>query len=349
MERLTTKPLHPWLKRGLFFSHRSLDDILTAVEKSEPFYLYTGRGPSSEALHLGHLIPMMFTKYLQDAFDVPVVIQMTDDEKFLWKDITLEETHRLAFENAKDIIAVGFDINKTFIFSDLDYIRELYPNICKIEKLVTANQVKGIFGLTDSDNIGKFSFPAIQAAPSFSSCFPHIFGKNSNLHCLIPCAIDQDPFFRMTRDIAPRLGLKKPAVIHSKFFPALEGPKTKMSASVTSSAIFMTDTADELSKKVHKHAFSGGRPTLEEHRKLGGNPDIDVPYQYLSVFEFDDSRLNTIRESFASGKMTSGEIKEELIKTLVPIVKEHQEARAKITDEIVTEFMSVRPLKFTGK
>lgn len=55
-------------------------------------------------------------------FDVPLVVQLTDDEKFLWKDLTVEETHRLSYENAKDIIACGFDEEKTFIFSDYDYI-----------------------------------------------------------------------------------------------------------------------------------------------------------------------------------------------------------------------------------
>ena len=48
---------------------------------------------------------------------------MTDDEKFLWRELTLEEANRLAYENAKDIIACGFDVNKTFIFSNLDYMR----------------------------------------------------------------------------------------------------------------------------------------------------------------------------------------------------------------------------------
>jgi tryptophanyl-tRNA synthetase len=97
-------------------------ELLDLYERGVPFYLYTGRGPSSDALHVGHLVPFLFTKYLQDAFNVPLVIQMTDDEKFFWKPISLAETHRLAFENAKDIIACGFDITKTFIFSDLDYI-----------------------------------------------------------------------------------------------------------------------------------------------------------------------------------------------------------------------------------
>lgn len=53
--------------------------------KGEPFYIYTGRGPSSESLHLGHLVPFLFTKWLQEAFNVPLVIELTDDEKFLFK------------------------------------------------------------------------------------------------------------------------------------------------------------------------------------------------------------------------------------------------------------------------
>jgi tryptophanyl-tRNA synthetase len=95
MERVTGKKVHRFLRRGIFFSHRDLTQILDMYEKGQKFYLYTGRGPSSEALHLGHLIPFHFTKWLQDAFDCPLVIQLTDDEKFLFKnELKLEECHR---------------------------------------------------------------------------------------------------------------------------------------------------------------------------------------------------------------------------------------------------------------
>ena len=63
-----------------------------------------------------------FHRWLQDVFDVPLVIQLTDDEKFLWKDLKAEEALRLSYENAKDIIALGFNKDKTFIFSDMEYI-----------------------------------------------------------------------------------------------------------------------------------------------------------------------------------------------------------------------------------
>ncbi len=92
---------------------------------------------------MGHLIPFAFTKYLQDVFDVPLVIQLTDDEKYFFKEnLELEECHRLAFENTRDIVACGFDLKKTFIFTDLDYIGEMYPNICKIQKRVTFSMVR---------------------------------------------------------------------------------------------------------------------------------------------------------------------------------------------------------------
>jgi tryptophanyl-tRNA synthetase len=95
MEKLTGKKPHRFLRRGIFFSHRDLNLILDYYEMGKKFYLYTGRGPSSDSLHLGHVIPFQFTKWLQDTFDCPLVIQLTDDEKFLFKpSLTLEECHR---------------------------------------------------------------------------------------------------------------------------------------------------------------------------------------------------------------------------------------------------------------
>jgi len=322
-----------------------LELILDAYESGEPFYLYTGRGPSSEALHFGHLIPFIFTKYLQDAFNVPLVVQMTGDEKFLWKNITLKEAHHFTRENAKDIIALGFDVNKTFIFSDLEYLGYMYPNIVRIQKAVTVNQVKGIFGFTDSSNIGQVSFPAVQAAPGFSNSFPHIFG-NRNVRCLIPCAIDQDPYFRMTRDVAPRLGYLKPALIHSKFFPGLRGQDGKMSASDESSAIFLTDTPEQIKTKIMKYAFSGGRDTIEEHRRLGALLTVDVPYQYLTFFMEDEKRLIEIRDKYKSGELLTGEVKQILVDVLTELVVNHQEARKGVTEEVVDAFLAVRKLVY---
>jgi len=349
LEAVTKTSVHHLLKRGMFFSHRDLHFILDEVEKGNKFFLYTGRGPSSEAMHLGHLVPFMFTKWLQDVFDVPLVIQLTDDEKFLWKDFKMEECQRLGWENVKDIIALGFDVKKTFIFADLTYMGQcpqFYQNVIRIQKCVTFNQVKGIFGFDGSSPIGKIGFPAVQAAPSFSSSFPFIFGDNTKVPCLIPCAIDQDPYFRMTRDVAHRMGYLKPALLHSTFFPALQGAQTKMSASDANSSIFLTDTPKQIKTKINKYAFSGGQATLEEHKEKGGNCDIDISFQYLRFFLEDDTKLEKIRRDYSSGELLSGFLKKELIDVLTPLVISHQEKRKSVTDELIREFMTPRKLSF---
>ncbi|KAJ3890347.1 hypothetical protein GG344DRAFT_88906 [Lentinula edodes] len=340
-EKLTGRKPHVLLRRGMFFSHREFDKILDRYEQGKPFFLYTGRGPSSDSMHLGHMIPFVFTKWLQDVFDVPLVIQLTDDEKFLFKhELKVEQTKAFGRMNARDIIAVGVNPDKTFIFSDYDYVSgPFYENVSKISRQITYSQAKATFGFNDSDNIGKIHFASIQAAPSFSNSFPQIFGTVSNITCLIPCAIDQDPYFRLTRDVAQKLKYPKPALIHSKFFPALQGPQTKMSASDPNSSIYMTDKPAQIKNKINKHGFSGGQETEEEHRRLGGDTEVDVAYQYLTFFLEDDEELANLGEEYRAGRLLTGQLKAKCIQLLQQFVSDFQERRAKITDEQIDMFM----------
>jgi tryptophanyl-tRNA synthetase len=189
-----------------------------------------------------------------------------------------------------------------------------YRNVVRISRLITARQSQQTFGFKLEsvflplfprsprlnrtaflrDNVGKWHFVSIQAAPSFSNSFPQIFGTKTDIPCLIPCAIDQDPYFRLTREVAPRLKYRKPALIHAKFIPSLLGAQSKMSASVDSTSIFMTDTPKQIKDKINKYAFSGGQATTEEHREKGGDPDVDVAFQYLTFFLESDEELAKI-------------------------------------------------------
>lgn len=348
IERLTNKPAHPMLRRRLFFAHRDISTILDRFEQKKPFYLYTGRGPSSGSLHLGHLIPFMFTKYLQEAFDVPLIVQMTDDEKFLWKDLKVDEAKKMAHENMKDIISVGFDSSKTFIFTDTEYMcPPFYENILKVWKVVTNNQARSIFGFSGEDSMGKSAFPAIEAAPCFSSSFPQIFNGKKDIPCLIPCAIDQDPYFRMSRDAAPRLKYAKPALIYSTFLPALQGAQTKMAASDPNSCICISDTPKQIKNKINKYAFSGGQDSIEKHRELGGNCEVDTSFQFLKYFLESDEELEEIRQKYTSGEMLSGELKAKAIEVVSAVVADMQARRKEVTDGSVTEFSTPRALAYT--
>lgn len=62
-ERVTGHRPHRFMRRGIVFSHRELGKILDRHEKGQSFFLYTGRGPSSDSMHVGHTVPFEFTKY----------------------------------------------------------------------------------------------------------------------------------------------------------------------------------------------------------------------------------------------------------------------------------------------
>lgn len=203
-------------------------------------------------------------------------------------------------------------------------------------------------------------FPALQCVAAFATSYPHIWGddpdsdfrqkKTAAIPCLIPCAIDQDPYFRLVRDNSLRMRnpSPKPALLHSKFLTALQGAGGKMSASNPNSAIFMSDKPKEIKDKINKHAFSGGQETRELQEKLGGNPDVDVAYQYLTYFEDDDEKLVRIAEEYRSGKLLTGNLKKMCIELMQAYVKNFQENRAKITDEVLKEFMTPRRLEWKG-
>ncbi|RLV94770.1 Tryptophan--tRNA ligase cytoplasmic [Spathaspora sp. JA1] len=347
-KEVTGQEPHPFLKRGVFFSERDLTKILDLYEHGEPFFLYTGRGPSSGSMHLGHMVPFVFTKWLQEVFDAPLVIELTDDEKFLFKPkLTIEDVKNFAVENCKDVIAVGFKPENTFIFSDLQYMGgAFYENVVRTSRQITTSTAKAVFGFQDSDCIGKIHFASIQIATAFPSSFPDVLGLPAKTPCLIPCAIDQDPYFRVCRDVADKLKFSKPALIHAKFFPALQGASTKMSASDQTSSIFMDDTPKLIQKKINKYAFSGGRATMEEHRALGGNPDVDVAFQYLSFFNHNDEELAKLEQGYRSGEILSGEMKKECIGVLQEFVAAYQERRSKIDQAVIDSFMKPHMLVY---
>ncbi len=319
-----TKELHFMLTRKIFFAHRDLNWLLNEYEKGNKFYLYTGRGPSGHT-HLGHMLPWIFTKWLQDKFDVELYFQITDDEKFLFNDkLSLEDTHGFAYENALDVIAVGFNPEKTKIIVDTDYGKTMYREAIKVAKKLNFSTVKAVFGLQNESNVGQIFFTSMQAVPAF---LPSVL-SGKKIPCLIPHAVDQDPHFRASRPIIEKLGYYKPASIQCMFLPGLLGPTGKMSASQEQATIYTIDPPEVVERKIKKYAFSGGQATIEEHRKKGGNPDVDVSYQWLRMlFEPDDKKLKKIHDDYTSGKLLTGELKEILIEKVNYFLKEHQKKR----------------------
>ncbi|RMH15221.1 MAG: tryptophan--tRNA ligase [Gammaproteobacteria bacterium] len=322
--------LHPMLRRGIVFSHRDFDWLLNHIEKhgKSDFVLYTGRGPSGNT-HIGHLVPWQFTKWLQDKFDVHLYFQITDDEKFLLDPInrTYAQMQAYAMENAKDILAVGFDPEKTHLIIDSKAGPKFREVATTVSSRINFTTAKAIFGFTESTNIGMIYHAAIQSAPCF---YPSVL-LGRNIPVLIPAGIDQDPYWRATRDVAEKLGWYKPTALHSEFIPGL-GKGGKMSASQPNSTIFTTDTPKQAGKKV-KRAVTGGRQTIAEQKELGGIPEqCNVFSWYRTIFEDDDSALQKRYEDCRSGTLMCGPCKQELADRVVIFLEMHQSRREDVED-----------------
>lgn len=313
--------IHPMIRRGIFYSHRDFDRILDEYDKGNRFTLYTGRGPSGNT-HLGHMMPWIFNKWVQDTFKVPMLFQMTDDEKFLFKDLTLHDTTSMAYENALDFIALGFDPDNTKIILDSKNIDRLYPIALKVAKKINFSTAKAVFGFENTSNIGQIFFTSIEAAPAFLPT--EMAGKQ--VPVLIPCGIDQDPHFRACRDVAPGLNYPKPCTLYCKMAPGLNG-SDKMSSSDENATIYTTDTPKAVKKKVGR-AFTGGKVSVEEQRRDGGNPEVCAVFKYnFFMFEKDDAKLNELADRCRSGEILCGECKMCLTEKINRFLEDHQAKR----------------------
>ncbi|MBR9679870.1 MAG: tryptophan--tRNA ligase [Candidatus Altiarchaeota archaeon] len=306
--RLAARIDHP-LVPELFFAHRDLDTLL-----SGKFAIVSGRGPSKR-MHIAHLLVYRFVKHLQDRFGSFVFLPLSDDEKLLANsELSQEDVKKEDYENLLDIIAIGFDPDNTEVMIDMmDIKQEVYNLSIRLARRMTANTVRSAFGFSGETNIGIQFYPAMQAAHIL---YPSL---KLGLPVLVPIGLDQDVFVKLTRDVAEKEGLKKPGDILSKFLPGLTGDK--MSSSKPETAIYTTDLPNIVKKKIG-NAFTGGRVSVDEQRKLGGEPDKCVVYSYLRTFFQIDQR-----EKCLSGEILCGECKAQLTGKLNSMLAEHQKKR----------------------
>jgi tryptophanyl-tRNA synthetase len=324
-----TGTLHFLLKRKIFYAHRDMGWLLDEYERGNQFYLYTGIAPSG-AMHIGHLLPFVLLKWLQEKFHAEVLIQIPDEEKFLAKKgLTLEGVHELAIDDALNILALGFKPKRTKIFFDTEYASTLYKHAVRVARHITFSTVKDAFGFDNETNIGTIFYTSMQAVPAFLKSVE----AGRNIPCLIPLGIDQDVHFRVARDVLEKLGYFKPAEIHNKFLPGLSGA-SKMSASDPNDAVYLNDMPDVVNKKIGS-AFTGQQATAALQRKYGGNPDICTVCQYYKYFfEPDDRKLAQILDAERSGKILAGEHKADLARRVNEFLRKHRMKKALMKEKL---------------
>lgn len=318
-------------KRKIVFAQRDFDRILSAIKNKKKFVMMTGLMPSGK-FHLGHAIlaqQMIFYQKL----GAKIYIAAADLEAYNTRQKSLEELRKIAIEQyLKNYIAIGLNPKNCDFYFQSERSKEYkksnayYRLASNFSRYATFNEFKAVYGEISP---GKMNASLLQASDMFHSQLPEFEGNP--LPVLIPVGSDQDPHIRLARGIGSRYKDYKFMQLSSSyhiFLPGLKGGG-KMSSSDESSFIAMDDSPKQVENKIKKYAFSGGRATLKEHKEKGGNPDVDVSYQYLSFFEENEIRLKKIHDNYKSGSLLTSELKQILIDKLNKFLKEHQERKEK--------------------
>jgi tryptophanyl-tRNA synthetase len=308
----------------LMVSHRDFGTYYERIKKGEKSAIVSGLNPSS-TLHIGH-IPVFDTNlFFQQKYGAEVFIPLSDDESYVSLKIkTQEEALKYAFQLTRSMIAYGFDLKRTHIIIDQIYTN-IYNLAIKLSRGITMSEIKSIYSYTNDQNTGLHFYPAIQSAHII---LPNLFGMKN---VLVPIGPDEDAHLRTCRDIASRFGYDKPAVLHSMFLPGLDGNKMSKSKG---NGIFLLDNEKDVKKKVMS-AFSGGKASVEEHRRLGGDPEVDVSYMYLRSYFLKHDEAKKVYDSYKKGTMLSGEMKNLFLEKISEKIQAFQSKYERVTEKDV--------------
>lgn len=291
------------MRRGVVFASRGMEDVLKAMKHKKKFYVLSGIMPTGKKIHFGNKMVVENIRYFQEHGGEAYIL-IADLEAAAARGVDLRQAKKDSFEfHIPAYIALGLDPKKTSFYFQSEN-KDVTNLAFEFSKRVTENEFRAIYGnvepgrvMSAFEQVGDILFPQVK----------------EKMPGVIPVGIDQDPHIRLTRDIVKRTKSKynffAPAGLYHKYTLSLDG-SLKMSKSKPESCIELPEEPKSACRKLRR-ALSGGRDTLEEHRKLGAVVEKDMCFEMLKQHLVeDDKELDKIYKDYRSGKMTSGEIKD---------------------------------------
>ena len=315
------------MRRGVVFGHRDLPRVLEAHKKGREFAVMSGIKPSGE-FHLGNLLTateiVFFQKMGARAFYCIADIEAYEDNNQ-----SLEVSEQVAVGNVADILALGFDPQKGYIYrqSKENRVKDLS---FAFGRAVTLNMIKAIYG---ERQLGLYQAALVQAGDIL---LPQLKDFGGPKPTVVPVGIDQDPHLRLTRDLAQRFESRykfvPPSSTYHQLIKSLTGTP-KMSKRDPMSYFTLDEPLGSIEQKV-KGSFTGGRATVEEQRRRGANPDICPIYDLARfIFMENDNDLGKMRDDCKSGGLLCGECKTMRFELVSKYVKEHKRRRDQFIDK----------------
>ena len=289
--------------------------------------ILTGDRPTGK-LHLGHYVGSLAARVkLQGVHRQFVMI--ADAQALTDHADEPEKIRANILEVALDYLAVGIDPNITTVF-----IQSLIPALPELTmyylNLITWNRLKHNptvkleiqqKGYGEEVPAGFMIYPISQAAD--------ITAFKADL---VPVGDDQIPMIEQTVEIVRKFNrlyhtgvLVEPEVITSVVarLPGVDG-KAKMSKSL-GNAIYLSDSPDDVAKKVKGMYTDPGHLRVEDPGKVEGNP----VFTYLDAFGKDTAAIDEMKAHYARGGLGDSIVKKYLLEVLLaflePIRKRREE------------------------
>lgn len=310
---------HRFFRRNIIIAHRDFDKITECIKSKKPFCQLTGIA-SSGPLHFGHKVDIdAFLLFKELGAKSRFVV--SDIDAYVSRPDTKVPSMKVAKDTAVELIAhlLALGLTEDEIYVQSQKEPRYYEFAFEVSKKMTENAYKAIYGHM---TLGKISANLLQYSDILHLQLKEYFGP---MHSITGIGIEQDPHARACRDLAKKLEykMKAPSFFYFKHQSGLQ-EGSKMSASQPNTAIFLSDSVKDATKKINK-AFSGGKETVEEHRKYGGNPDIDKAYEMLFFHHPDDEYLKELYAKYKSGELLSGEMKKACITFVTSFLEQHQQ------------------------
>jgi len=344
LQRFKTPSHH--LSRGIDFGQRDLVRVLDAVDKNKPYAVMSGIKPDG-SFHLGNKMTADDMVYFQSlSKKATVFYAIADVEAYADNGLSFNDTSKIATKNVADILALGLDPERAVVYKQSEEMRVMRMSTI-FSRSVTNNMLKAIYG---ERQIGLYLSALIQAGDIL---MPQLADFGGPKPVLVPVGADQDPHIRLARDLAAKhsdeFGFEPPSAIYHRLEFALTGGY-KMSKRVPESGFTLDDTPSEASKRVLS-AFTGGRATVEEQRRLGGRADVCPVYDlYRFHFAIDDEHSQRVYRECVEGTRMCGECKQEAASLVRRFLQDHHKRREALIDdarELLTS--SRRFLASTGR
>lgn len=301
----------------------------------------TGDRPTGH-LHLGHYVGSIKNRLeMQNEYECFFIIAdlhtlTTKQEK---KDI------KALNENIKamvlDYLGCGIDPNKSYIYvqssvMEVAILNLIFSNLVTVPRLQRIPSIKDMAKNANLSELpaGLLGYPVLQAADILLS-----------RATFVPVGKDNESHIELTREIAKRFNY-----LYGDVFPL---PKTitseistlvgtdgaaKMSKSI-GNAIFLSDSIDEVKKKVRKMYTDPNRTSSDVPGKVEGNP----VFIYHDAFNPNKEEVEDLKERYRKGKVGDVEVKDKLafaINTFLEPIRERRlkyEKDASLLDDIIME------------